>query len=140
MARTTDFPGGRSAGTPPRARQSDLDANDALDSTVSPRPRGKSYDESMQWKHAAIFGAGVALGAVIGAGAALLYAPQSGEETRGLLSERAHQFGGRIGDRFDDVKGDLGWYMRRGGRKMRRGAKRGRWVGEDLADRVRKGW
>ncbi|MBK5188617.1 MAG: YtxH domain-containing protein [Gemmatimonadaceae bacterium] len=108
------------------------------------RPRGKSYVEESQWQHAAIFGAGVALGALIGAGAALLFAPQSGEETRELLSERAHNFGGRIGDRIgdriDDAKGDLGWYMRRGRRKIRRGAERGRWAGEDLADRVRRGW
>lgn len=140
MARTTDFSGTRSASTPPRARQSDLDASDALDSNAPPKPRGKSFDESMQWKHAAIFGAGIALGAMIGSAAALLFAPQTGEETREMLSERAHQFGGRIGDRIDDAKGDLGWYMRRGRRKMRRGAQRGRWAGEDMADRVRKGW
>lgn len=107
---------------------------------TSSRPSGRSYSEDMRWRHAAIFGAGVALGALIGAGAALLYAPQTGEEMRGILSERAHQFGGRIGDRLDDARGDLGWYMRRGRRKLRRGAKRGRWAGEDLADRMRRGW
>jgi gas vesicle protein len=91
-------------------------------------------------KHMALFGAGIALGAMIGAGAALLFAPQSGEETRELISDRARGFGSRIGDRIDDARGDLGWYMRRGRRKMRRGAERGRWAGQDLADRVRKGW
>jgi YtxH-like protein len=140
MARTSEFSSGRSSGTSSRPRQSDQDASDSLDSTPSARPSGKSYSEDMQWRHAAIFGAGVALGALIGAGAALLYAPQSGEETREMLSERAQRFGGRIGERFDDARGDLGWYMRRGRRKLRRGASRGRWAGEDLADRVRKGW
>ena len=104
------------------------------------RPRGRSYSKTMQWRHTAIFGAGVALGALLGAGAALLYAPQTGEETREMLSERAHRFGGRLGERLDDARGDLGWYMRRGRRKLRRGADRGRWAGEDLADRIRKGW
>lgn len=137
MARTTDY---SSTGTPPRARKADVDASDSLDSVASHGPRGKSYSSSMEMKHAAIFGAGIALGALIGAGAALLFAPQSGEETRGLISERAHQFGDRVGDRIDDARGDLGWYMRRGRRKMRRGAERGRWAGQDLADRVRKGW
>ncbi len=137
MARTTDY---SSTGTPPRARQANMDASDSLDSVVSDRPRGKSYSSSMEMKHAAIFGAGIALGALIGAGAALLFAPQSGEETRGLISDRAHQFGDRVGDRIDDARGDLGWYMRRGRRKMRRGAERSRWAGQDLADRVRKGW
>lgn len=120
-----------------------MDASDSLDSTAtSPasKARGKSYSDDMEWRHAAIFGAGIALGAMIGAGAALLFAPQSGDETRELISERARQFGGRIGDRIDDARGDLGWYLRRGRRKMRRGAERGRWAGQDLADRVRKGW
>jgi gas vesicle protein len=106
----------------------------------SPRPSGKSYSNDVPWRQAAIFGAGVALGALIGAGAALLYAPQSGEETREMLSERAHELRGRMGERIDDARGDLGWYMRRGRRKLRRGAQRGRWASQDLADRIRKGW
>jgi gas vesicle protein len=140
MARTTEFSSVRSAGTTPRARQADADANESLDSGASSKPRGKSYSESMEIKHAAIFGAGIAIGALIGAGAALLFAPQSGEETRELIGERARGFGSRIGDRIDDARGDLGWYMKRGRRKMHRGAERGRWAGQDLADRVRKGW
>ena len=140
MARTTDFSSVRSAGASPRARQADADANESLDSVASSKPRGKSYSEHMEIKHAAIFGAGIALGALIGAGAARRVAPQSGEEARELIGERARGFGSRIGDRIDDARGDLGWYMKRGRRKMRRGAERGRWAGQDLADRVRKGW
>ena len=140
MARTTDFSSGRSAGSPPRARQSDVDAGDSLDSLADSKPNGSSYSNDMQMRHAAIFGAGIAIGAIIGASAALLFAPQSGEETRERLGERARDVRGRIGDRFDDVRGDLNWYLRRGRRKFRRGADRGRWAGEDIADRVRKGW
>lgn len=140
MARTSDFSSSRPSGTAQRSRQSDLDSTDSPSSMASSRPMGRSYSEDMRWRHAALFGAGVALGALIGAGAALLYAPQTGEEMRELLSERAHKFGGRIGDRLDDARGDLGWYMRRGRRKLRRGAERGRWAGEDLADRIRRGW
>ena len=140
MARTSEFSSSRPSGTTPRSRTSDLDANDSVDSRTPSKASGRSYSESMPWRNAAIFGAGVALGALIGAGAALLYAPQSGEETRELLSERAHQFGGRIGERIDDARGDLGWYMRRGRRKVRRGAERGRWAGQDLADRIRRGF
>jgi gas vesicle protein len=140
MARTTDFPSGRSTGSPPRDRQSDVDANDSLDSMRSSKPSDRTYSKDMQMKHAAIFGAGIAIGAMIGAGAALLFAPQSGEETRELIGERARDVRGRIGERFDDVRGDLNWYLRRGRRKVRRGAERGRWAGEDIADRVRKGW
>ena len=140
MARTTEFSSARSTGAPSRARQSDVDASDSLDSVATSKPRGKSYSDDMQMKHAAIFGAGIAIGALIGAGAALLFAPQSGEETREQIGQRARGFGSRIGDRIDDARGDLGWYMKRGRRKMRRGAERGRWAGQDLADRARKGW
>jgi YtxH-like protein len=140
MARTSEYSSSRPSSTSSRSRTSDLDSSDAMDSMSSPRASGRSYSEDMQWRHAAIFGAGVALGALLGAGAALLYAPQTGEETREMLSERAQRFGGRIGERLDDARGDLGWYMRRGRRKLRRGAERGRWAGEDLADRIRKGW
>lgn len=139
MARTSEYSSSRPSGTAPRSRTSDLDSGDSMNAMES-RRRGRSYSEDMQWRHAAIFGAGVALGALLGAGAALLYAPQTGEEAREMLSERAQKLGGRIGDRIDDARGDLGWYMRRGRRKLRRGAERGRWAGEDLADRIRRGW
>ena len=140
MARTSEYSGSRPSSTGSRSRSSDLDSSDSMDSMTSARPSGRSYSEDMQWRHAAIFGAGVALGALLGAGAALLYAPQTGEEAREMLSERAQRLGGRLGERLDDARGDLGWYMRRGRRKLRRGASRGRWAGEDLADRIRRGW
>ena len=140
MARTSEYSSTRPSSTASRSRTSDLDSSDSMNATASPRPRGRSYSEDMHWRHTAIFGAGVALGALLGAGAALLYAPQTGEETREMLSERAQTFGRRIGDRNADARGDLGWYGRRGRRQLRRGAKRGRWAGEDLADRIRRGW
>jgi len=140
MARTSEYSSSRPSSTGSRSRTSDLDSSDSMDSMTSARPRGRSYSEDSQWRNTAIFGAGVALGALLGAGAALLYAPQTGEEAREMLSERAQRFGGRIGERLDDARGDLGWYMRRGRRKLRRGASRGRWASEDLADRIRRGW
>ena len=140
MARTSEYSSSRPSSTGSRSRTSDLDSSDSMDSMTSTRPSGRSYSEDMQWRNTAIFGAGVALGALLGAGAALLYAPQTGEEAREMLSERAQRFGGRIGERLDDARGDLGWYMRRGRRKLRRGASRGRWASEDLADRIRRGW
>ncbi|HXT48135.1 MAG TPA: YtxH domain-containing protein [Gemmatimonadaceae bacterium] len=131
MARTTEF---NRAST----GQAGSGPLDHLDSTAR-APRGRSYD-SDGVRSATIFGAGLAVGALLGAGAALLFAPQSGDETRELLAERAQRLGGRMSERLDDVRGDLGWYLRRGRRKLGRGASRGRWAGEDLADRLRKGW
>ena len=131
MARTTEF-NRASPGT------DDADALDSLGSTRN-SDRGRSYDTD-NMRSAAVFGAGLAIGALLGAGAALLFAPQSGEDTRELIAERAQRLGGRVSERLEDVRGDLGWYLRRGRRKLGRGASRGRWAGEDLADRLRKGW
>lgn len=50
------------------------------------------------------FAAGLVLGALIGAGVALLFAPQSGEETRRLIRRRAKKLAAGAQDRFDDVK------------------------------------
>ena len=50
------------------------------------------------------FAAGLILGALIGAGVALLFAPQSGAETRRILRKRARHLASDATDRFDDVK------------------------------------
>ena len=50
------------------------------------------------------FVAGMALGALVGAGLALLFAPQSGEETRRIVSRKAKHLAREAKDRYDDVK------------------------------------
>ena len=45
-----------------------------------------------------------AVGALVGAGIALLYAPQSGQETRDLLARRANELKDKAGDVLDDAK------------------------------------
>ena len=45
-----------------------------------------------------------AVGAVAGAGLALLYAPQSGKETRDLLAKRARDLKDKVGEKVDDAK------------------------------------
>jgi hypothetical protein len=50
------------------------------------------------------FVAGVAIGALMGAGLALLFAPQSGEETRRFVSRKAKHLAREAKDRYDDVK------------------------------------
>ncbi len=46
----------------------------------------------------------VAIGALVGAGIALLYAPCSGKETRKLLKRRAGQLKNRAADIVEDAK------------------------------------
>ncbi|HEY8311295.1 MAG TPA: YtxH domain-containing protein [Gemmatimonadaceae bacterium] len=50
------------------------------------KPRGRPFSRETDWRVAALIGAGVAAGAVLGAGIALLMAPQSGAHTRLSLS------------------------------------------------------
>jgi hypothetical protein len=50
-------------------------------------PRGET-----DWQEVALFGAGLALGVILGAGGALLTAPRTGAETRAALGARAARF------------------------------------------------
>ena len=83
---------------PSRGRSTARSAHAAASATVPhrPSPGGRSAVPSYplpaaetDWQQVAIFGAGVALGIAVGAGAALLAAPQSGAETRAVLLARA---------------------------------------------------
>jgi gas vesicle protein len=48
--------------------------------------------------------AAFAIGALIGTGAALLYAPRSGKETRELIAQRGRALKGHATDALDDAK------------------------------------
>ena len=48
--------------------------------------------------------AAFAIGALIGTGVALLYAPQSGKETRELLAKKGRELKGKASDALDDAK------------------------------------
>lgn len=63
--------------------------------------------DETDWQQVAIFGAGVALGIAVGAGAALLAAPQSGAETRAVLRARAGRVRRTTSRRGHDVWEDL---------------------------------
>jgi len=48
--------------------------------------------------------AAFAIGALVGTGAALLYAPRSGKETRDLLAKKSRDLKGQASDVLDDAK------------------------------------
>jgi len=50
------------------------------------------------------FGAGLILGALVGAGLALLLAPRSGAETRRSLARKARRLADDARDRYDDAR------------------------------------
>lgn len=109
--------------------------------TGPPRARARSaavgapYDDSTDWARIGTFVGGLALGALVGAGAAFLLAPRSGAETREWIADGARGIGGRAHHAWDDLRGELAWATRRGRRRLRRAATRGRWKAEDLWDR-----
>ena len=98
------------------------------------RPRGSPYRRAVDWEHVGLVGAGLLIGALVGAGTALLLAPQSGAETRTLLRRRARYARHRAGDAWDDLAGELIAVARRGGRRARRAMRRARWRASDAID------
>jgi hypothetical protein len=103
------------------------------------------YDDEDQRGGFGIFLTGLAIGLAIGAGAALLYAPQPGEVTRRTLGKQAKRFRGDVSERWEDLRDELDAVARRGRKRVRRGiergrwgAKRGRWQAEDLVERGRR--
>jgi hypothetical protein len=60
----------------------------------------------------AVFATGVVLGLMIGAGAALLLAPQSGADTRNSLIRRSRRLSKRGRNSWDDLRWELGQFRR----------------------------
>ena len=96
--------------------------------------RGESYSSDLDWGRLGAFGAGMAMGALLGAGAALLYAPQSGRATRAVIRKRARGLTATAGDAWDDLGRELRGAARRSRRGLTRGVTRSRWKAADLLD------
>ena len=96
---------------------------------------GEPFVDETDWQRVGIFGAGLAIGALLGAGAALLLAPQSGAETRDAIVTRVLRVRDRAGDAWGDLGDELRRAARRGRKRVRRGITRGRWKAADAIDR-----
>lgn len=75
---------------------------------------------------------GLLLGAVIGAGVALLFAPESGRETRRKLGRRLQQLRDQAGEEAQGLGADL----ERRGRRIKRGVARAAAAARDELDDV----
>ena len=95
------------------------------------RPSGSSYRRSVDWERVGLVGAGLLVGALFGAGAALLLAPQSGPETRLSIRRHARHAGSRASDAWADLADELAAVARRGRRRARRALRRARWRASD---------
>jgi gas vesicle protein len=72
----------------------------------------------LDWQHIAIFTAGAVLGAAVGVGAALLFAPQSGARTRHNIARRGRHLRTRTADAWEDLRHELRYAARRGRKKL----------------------
>ncbi|GLC26086.1 YtxH domain-containing protein [Roseisolibacter agri] len=90
------------------------------------------------WRRVGAFGAGLAIGALLGAGTALLMAPTSGFETRVRLARGARRAGTRVADRFDDWSDAMRQTAHAGRTTIERKLTRGRWAAEDAWEARRR--
>jgi gas vesicle protein len=84
----------------------------------APGQREADAEGELDWQHIAIFTAGAVLGAIVGAGAALLLAPQSGARTRHNLARRGRHLRTRTTDAWEDLRHELRYAARRGRKKL----------------------
>ena len=92
------------------------------------RPRGRPYSVRPDLRGSATLAVGIAIGVVIGASAALLLAPASGERTRRRLSRGARRARLRAADVWDELGASIGDSLREA---------RGAWSARDRGRRER---
>ena len=141
MAYADSISRSRTSAGRPRASEMDAPAMPRSRSDVEPssmtEPQGSSHDRG-ELARAGLLGGALALGVLIGAGAALLLAPQTGEDMRADLADGARGLSNRAGDAWDDLRDELRWAARRGRKRVHRGVTRGGWAAEDVLDRGRR--
>ena len=125
-----------------RSRASGLDASEVSRSSYAEpssitEPEGRSFDRG-ELARAGLLGGALALGVLLGAGAALLLAPQAGEDTRADIADGTRRLRHKAGDAWDDLRDELRYAARRGRRHVRRGVTRGGWAAEDMVERGRR--
>ena len=118
----------RTAPSADAARRASLDDDDR----PVKRPRGSAYRRAVDWEHVGLLGAGLLVGALVGASAALLLAPQSGRETRTLIRRRARFARHQASDAWADLADEVAALARRGRTRARRAMRRARWRASDV--------
>ena len=112
-------PRGRDAGRRVLERELPLTSHSI---SRSPAARPSPDDHELDWQHIAIFATGALIGAALGAGAALIFAPQSGARTRHDIARQGRQLRERTADAWDDLRHELRRAARRGRRSLARRA------------------
>ena len=97
-----------------------------------------SYGREQDSDNSNGFTFGIIVGALIGASAALLLAPASGDETRRVLRRKAHRLSERGGHTLGHVAEDAERAARQLARRSRKAAVRARDAAEALIDQGRR--
>ena len=92
-------------------------------------------EDGPELPRAGVFALGLVMGALLGAGAALLTAPQSGATTRRLIRRQVSDLREDAGDVWGDLGAELRHVVNRGRRRLKRKANRARWATADFVDR-----
>jgi hypothetical protein len=66
-------------------------------------PRGRPYEEPRNWKQLGLLAAGIAAGAAVGAGAALLFTSETGPQRRAGIARKARRLGHDAEQRWEDL-------------------------------------
>jgi gas vesicle protein len=106
--------------------------------TSARRPVDANDDAEIDWERVALFGTGIALGGMLGATVALLFAPASGGQIRAAIARRSARLAHAGRDTWDDLRDELEWAARRGKRRVGRRLQRARWAAEDFLDDRRR--
>ena len=67
------------------------------------RPRGRPFDEQRDWKQLTLLAAGIAAGAAVGAGIALLFTNETGPQRRSKMARKARHLGHDAEQRWEDL-------------------------------------
>ena len=113
-------PGTSSAGGQNRGRGSNGSAARAKtaptkSAAAKSAPRGRSFEEPRNWKEIGLLAGGIAAGAAIGAGVAMLFTSQTGPQRRAGIARRARHLGHDTEQRWED----LGFALKEAARSAR---------------------
>jgi hypothetical protein len=89
---------GRTNGSASRSR-----ADTAANAPAKTAPRGRPFDEAPNWKQIGMLAGGIAAGAAVGAGIALLFTEKTGPQRRAGIARRARHLGHDAEQRWEDL-------------------------------------
>ena len=90
--------GRRNNGSTSRSR-----AEAAANAPARTTPRGRPFDEARNWKQLGILAGGIAAGAAVGAGIALLLTEKTGPQRRAGIARKARHLGHDAEQRWEDL-------------------------------------